>query len=243
MSNSVQEKEIFSSLEEIGWKYGLTFSDTDIQDDIVPIFNGNIPNNEINPINLNIIGYYYYNVEKDYAQAKEYYLKAVELGNTTSMNNLGNYYYNVEKDYAQAKEYYLKAADVGSAIAMNNLGNYYEKVVKHYTQAKKYYLKAIKLDNTSKMTNLHIICRPIELYNMLIGLENKNDIINSKIKELLNVKEVNTYINKINFSAEYNIVRDCAICLEENKLNICFDCMHFVCKDCYVKMDKCPYCK
>jgi hypothetical protein len=81
------------------------------------------------------------------------------------------------------------------------------------------------------------------LYCELIKL-NKNELIDEKIKELKNNRQVNNYLNKCNFSEKYKIINNCFICLEDNKLNIIIDnCCHTVCKECYCKLKKCPLCK
>ena len=78
--------------------------------EILDIFNNNNIEEYTNNENLFVwIGNYYKNVEKDYDKMKEYYLMAIDKGNSNAMYNLGNYYKNVEKDYDKMKEYYLMA--------------------------------------------------------------------------------------------------------------------------------------
>jgi TPR repeat protein len=101
----------------------------------------------INYILLNL-GLYYEKIEKDYKLAKQYYLTAVEKGNSNAMYNLGYYNRNIEKDYDLMKKYYLMAIEKGNSNAMNNLGNYYEKTEKNTELMKKYYLMAIRKGNS-----------------------------------------------------------------------------------------------
>ncbi|KAF9933774.1 hypothetical protein BGZ67_004145 [Mortierella alpina] len=74
------------------------------------------------------IGFMYHNgqvIEKDYAKAMEWYLKASDAGISTAMNSIGFMYkkgFGVEQDYDMAMEWYLKASDAGVASAMGNIG-------------------------------------------------------------------------------------------------------------------------
>ena len=65
---------------------------------------------------------------EDYAQAKEYFEKALEEGETEAYCNLGNLYFfgnGVEQDYRRAFEYYQKGAKAGEPYCMENLGTCY----------------------------------------------------------------------------------------------------------------------
>ncbi len=108
---------------------------------------------------------------------------------------------------------------------------------------KKYFLKAIKFNNDKAMDYLINFYKPSELYVILSSVKNKNYLINNKITELLNLPQIIYIKNKINDSIKNNIIHECTICMEDNKLNICGNCTHFMCIDCYSKMDKCPYCR
>lgn len=66
--------------------------------------------------------------KEDYAQAKEYFEKAVEEGVTKAYCDLGNLYYNgngIEKDYKRAFELYQKGAKAGDPNSLHNLGMCY----------------------------------------------------------------------------------------------------------------------
>ena len=59
-----------------------------------------------------------------YNEARRYYTRAAELGNTTAMYDLGVLYEHgqgVQQDYAQARAWFQKGADAGNADAMYNL--------------------------------------------------------------------------------------------------------------------------
>ena len=147
----------------------------------------------------------------------------------------GLYYEHIEKDYSQMKKYFMMAIELGNSWAMNNLGYYYQYIEKDYPQMKKYYRMAIELGDCSEtLYYLENYCDTVEFYHLLNKCVNKNDFINCKIKELEKNKKVFKYINKIRLFKNLNNYKKCSVCLEENVLNICFDCGHEICVDCYV---------
>ena len=87
-------------------------------------------------------------VEKYYATAQRWFLKAGDAGEASGYNNLGNDYRDgngVAQDYNKAYQYYLKAANMGNATSMNQVGLCYwfgRGVAKNVTTANKWYLKA-----------------------------------------------------------------------------------------------------
>lgn len=98
---------------------------------------------------------------KDYDEAKQYYLMAIEKGNTNAMNNLAYYFGYIEKDYEQMKHYYIIAIDKDNTDAMNNLGHYY-KDIKDYDKMKHYYMMATNKGNSDAMNNLGFYYYDIE---------------------------------------------------------------------------------
>ena len=88
-----------------------------------------------------------YQEKKEYSKAEEYYLKAIESGNTKALNNLGNVY-KEQKEYDKAEEYYLKAIESVDTGALRNLGILY-KEQKEHDKAEEYYLKAIESGDTT----------------------------------------------------------------------------------------------
>ena len=110
-----------------------------------------------------ILGAMYYNgygVEKDYAEAFNWWSKSAEQGYVVAQNNLGLMYYNgygVEKDYAKAFNWWSKSAEQGLAWAQNNLGDmyYYGRGVKEdYAEAAKWYRKAAEQGNAGAQYSL-----------------------------------------------------------------------------------------
>lgn len=145
-----------------------------------------IENNE--PIDTNdsiIMTYYalYYQKMKDYENAKKYYLKAIELKNTSAMYKYGFFLYDIEKNTEEGLKYFKMSADLGdsngyvylgihtkeedglkkySKIAakmgnpkgMINLGTYYSEIKNRKDKMVKYYLAAAKLGNRIAMHQL-----------------------------------------------------------------------------------------
>ena len=192
---------------------------------------------------MNKLGIYYQIIEKNYDETKKYYLMAIELNNDTSMYNLAIYYQKIEKNYEKMKKYLLMAIELNNSDAMNNLGYYYQEIKRNYDEMKRYYLMAIELNNNTAMINLEFHYKDdlLSFYCLLSKIENKNDLINEKINELLQNKQIRAYKNKIKLFKSLNNYKNCIVCLEENVLHINFECGHDVCTECYHKMNKCYY--
>src|SRR5688500_12086561 len=60
------------------------------------------------------IGCYCQFVEENYEDAKNYYLMAIEKGDSDAMSNLGLYYHFVEKNNKETEKYYLMAVEKGN---------------------------------------------------------------------------------------------------------------------------------
>jgi TPR repeat protein len=117
-------------------------------------------------LSLTFIGSCYqcgYGVTLDYANAKFYYEKAVELGNSHGYNGLGYLYHygcGVTLDYTKAKFYYEKAAERDCSNGYCNLGYLYQHgygVTVDYTKAKFYYEKAAERDCSNGYCNLGLL--------------------------------------------------------------------------------------
>ena len=188
------------------------------------------------------LGYYYEDIEKNYDLMKKYYLMAIEKGEIKSMYYLGNYYKKKEKNYDLMKEYYLMAVEKDYVNAMHSLGIYYKSIEKNYDLMKKYYLMAIEKGCMDSIKNFKNVVKILEFYVSLKSINIKNDLINTTIRELNNNPEIIKYNNKMIFATDMNKIKVCQICLD-TKLNIPFDCFHWVCCDCYIYLDKCPICK
>ena len=90
--------------------------------------------------------------ERNREKAKEWFLKAAELGSAKAMTRLGDSYKDhikwnedMEEAYRLALEWYRKAADAGDPEALYQIGEMYENgygVEEDFDQAHLYYLKA-----------------------------------------------------------------------------------------------------
>ena len=100
---------------------------------------------------------------KDYAKAREWYLKAAEQGSSRAQFRLGVLYdngYGVTQDYAKAGEWYLKAAEQGDPDAQNNLGLLYSSGrggTQDYAKAREWYLKAAGQGDLDAQYNLGLL--------------------------------------------------------------------------------------
>ncbi|MDR0890086.1 MAG: sel1 repeat family protein [Oscillospiraceae bacterium] len=99
-------------------------------------------------------------IEKDYAKAVHWYLKAVEQGHADAQYKLGLLYHvglGADKDYAKAVYWYEKAAVQGNSNAQNSLGNCYkngEGVESDNKKAAYWYEKAAEMGNADAQCNL-----------------------------------------------------------------------------------------
>ena len=108
--------------------------------------------------NLGVRYFHGRGVEKDYAKARFWYLKAAEQGETSAQTNLGFIYFNgygVPKDLAEAAKWLRAAAEQGQREAQYNLGMLYENgsgVPRDYSEAAKWYQRAAErgIDEASR---------------------------------------------------------------------------------------------
>jgi tetratricopeptide (TPR) repeat protein len=168
-------------------------------------------------------------------------IKYNEMCNTEyNYYNLGNCY-KYMKNEEKMIENYLKA----------NTGNSYFELSDYYYKQKnlalsiKYLYKSslFKYTIATQLLKMTILFEQnkINLYNILINLENPNNFINNNINELIETTEIKKHIKRLEDSKTNNIIKECIICFD-NKLNIKLDCGHELCVDCYNKTNnKCYY--
>jgi len=99
-----------------------------------------------------------------------------------------------------------------------------------------------------------VLLKTLEVYDLLnnnqdIKLPNMNATemkthIETHRKKIRNSSCVSTFIMKKELFTRLNNIHDCVICYE-NKLNICLDCGHEVCLDCYKRTynTSCHFCR
>jgi hypothetical protein len=146
------------------------------------------------------------------------------------------------------KKYYqmIMTINLNHVNSINNLAKYYIEIEKNYNKAIKYILMLIKLSNSNGYTLFEKIKNNINLidfYNQVSLIEEKNDEVNKITNELVKNKDVKIYQTKINFAIRKNLRDDCFICLDTNKIIYLFDCMHWVCSECYPVYKDCAICK
>ena len=134
------------------------------------------------------IAIFYQRINKDFENAKKYYLMAVEYSSIYYIQ-LATFFNDI-RDYENAKKYYLMTIEHehNNGFALNSLGIYF-CIKKNYKKGKKYFLLAVKHGN------------PIALNNLgCYYFEHKND----------NKKAEMYYLNAIDhgyFEAIYNLAR------------------------------------
>ena len=181
---------------------------------------------------------YYYQGEKNYEKMLKYLLIASEKGNAEAMNNLGIYYKTIGNDKKNMLKYYLMAIEKGNYYAMYNLGLYYEKE-KNYEQMCKYYVMAIELGHKNSRVNLNDYITSQGNMNYFIQYKKYLSKENLQFynKQLVNYLEGKDVFNNLNF-----VKIECEICKNTNYM-IDLYCNHIVCNKCYIKLDKCPFCR
>jgi hypothetical protein len=124
---------------------------------------------------------------------------------------------------------------------------------------KKYYLMAIDKGNNNAIENIKKYIKnncnnydKITLYNDLLKINNKNNILKKIIIELENIIktiDINKVIEQYNiYQSNINILKDnknniceCLICFEKKEYVLFDECNHKVCKDCFIQIENCPY--
>ena len=89
----------------------------------------------------------------------------------------------------------------------------------------------------------------LKLYSILEELNELNELndkpniyIEKYIDEYKKHKSVEKYLNKIRIFKNLNNYKNCNYCLDENVLNIIFECGHEICSKCYVQLNsKCYF--
>jgi tetratricopeptide (TPR) repeat protein len=170
---------------------------------------------------------------KKYNEAEKYYLQAIEIGDDDALYNLGIMYY-VDHKYDEAEKYLLLSEEKKDTDAKYALGILYYKLgILHENDtymAYKYFISGALRDNYKCIDKIKNNQLAVYLLH-----PNKYKII----RKFLDNQLINIIQNKLtNFSRDGT----CNICFENTKL-IPYECCHFVCVNCFVKIrNKCPEC-
>jgi TPR repeat protein len=210
----------------------------------------------------------YYDKKKD-IKLIQYYLMAIENGSvykSSAMNCIGIFCKKIN-NIPEMLKYFEMAIEHNNNYAMANLGCYYEEI-NDIKNMMKYYLMAInagthyeKLDSIFNKGNS----------NKLINFEKMNEIINIINNKQIDINKykksiILQIISKFSLKEQYNIRislnmktkqhieielklknfskdTECCVCLEEIKCIPYNWCNHYLCVDCIIKCNKCPYCR
>jgi tetratricopeptide (TPR) repeat protein len=194
---------------------------------------------------------------KNYVLAGEYFLKSCEMLETTNLlQHKGSkwyYYANYAtcchfrlKKYDDARKYYELALQ---HVDECNRNEPYIYVIMNFARFCKFVDK-----NKPKCIELYANCyakmEPSEFENR-IKQNHANELLPiyheltksyptcKIIAEFRKLPEISKFINKMAYITKTNYVDACLIC-HETKLQICYDCFHTTCVDCYVEHGKCP---
>jgi len=167
---------------------------------------------------------------------KHYYLMAIDRHNSHAMNELATHYFK-KKQFVLMKHYFLMAINLKNSTSMYNLANHYY-FENDFEQSEKYYLMAIESNHHDSFIYLVQLYEEQKKYNEIIELLEKH-------QKDPNVKE--TWKRWFHFchARETTVKREeeCSVCYEVKDL-IQYDCIsHYYCKTCYLRMNKCAFCK
>ena len=188
---------------------------------------------------------------KKFDDALKCYLKAIEMDNNINIMFLNdcNYFKNYNFDETEQKVLSFYQSKPNDIKILHSLIEFYE-YKNNQEKAKEFIIKAIQLNSQKAMyklinifieknvdeNNKFVKQRYIDLYLFLINIENKSELINSKINLLLKNKMV------INYNNNLNNYKDCMVCFE-NQIHLQFNCCykHEICYKCFQNMQRCQY--
>ncbi|AYV78174.1 MAG: hypothetical protein Edafosvirus6_23 [Edafosvirus sp.] len=133
----------------------------------------------------------------DIINARELYLKAIEMGNVDAIMSLAHLYMGV-KMYKEAEGYYLQASVNGNSHAYNNLGAISLLLYKNSEKAEKYFLLACEHGNYAAYENLAYIC-----VNSKVPDFDKAEQYYLLAIEKGDIKQINAYFNLATFYHVY----------------------------------------
>ena len=104
-------------------------------------------------------------VKQNYQKAIEFYMRAIEKGNSKAMHHLAYMYVRgtgVKQNYKKAIKLYTLAIKKGNSKSMNNLAHMYQSgngVERNYQKAINLYIRAIEKELPASMNNLATMYR------------------------------------------------------------------------------------
>ena len=179
-------------------------------------------------------------VKQNNQKAIEFYMRAIEKGNSKSMNNLATMYITgntVEQNYQKAIELYTRAIEKGNSSSMNNLAHMYQNgygLGQNNQKAIELYMRAIEKGNLTSMNNLARMYqngngldknyqKAIELYTLAIekgctnALANLTDLYRQHISSFNKKDIIDFFLVKYPDSLKiiFNYSSDMILCLQE----------------------------
>jgi tetratricopeptide (TPR) repeat protein len=215
-------------------------------------------------ISLGEYGDYYFE-QNDFSNAVELYEKSFMFEDTKSFCNLVISYLNLQKyeevyrtvlnfdkTYIKSKQAKINESNefnISNEIDINKnilyetifkITNYYISK-KDTLNANKYYLMGINLGSENAYTKLESECgNKLILYNLITSIQDPNEFVKIKIKELLKDNDVKFYENKITLFTKLNNIKECIVCYN-TKIHVNLNCGHEICLDCYCHMNICQF--
>jgi len=133
-----------------------------------------------------MLGFLYEVHQRNYHQAIEYYLKAINKGNRTMVLNLANIYDTELAEYEKAEKYYLMAYKQGNLDGLYRLAVMHEQRTGRIRKAMEYYRLLTRKGHSDAINNLALIYQNIirdydraeRLYKLSIEKENASAMIN-----------------------------------------------------------------
>lgn len=98
----------------------------------------------------------------------------------------------------------------------------------------------------SQMTTIEVVRQLFLSFYFLVNYDSKEglDILVQKIDDnSKKIVEMNEKINKFLKTEAENKPEECQLCYIEKKLIKIIPCGHWICKTCFSKINKCPYCR
>jgi hypothetical protein len=209
-----------------------------------------------NPHAMHGLAMQYKRIDK-YNKMTKYLKMAIKLNDSVAMIDYGNHVLFENNNVNKAKKYYNMAKKNNHFRGYYELAYYYCEYKFNYQECKKnmlLFLETYQIDNEVYLDQLKMRGILFERFITIIlvheyeedisflkphcdalGLEMNDAFTKYKIK----MQSRNQFqINKQKLKKD----GECGICYNDKELHL-FDCIgHFICSDCYPKIDKCPFC-
>ena len=192
--------------------------------------------------NYNAYLYYlYYAIDENNEEQIEKYCKlCIDNKNFDFIFPIFEYYKKCQK-YERIKYYAEFGTLYNNVFSLFILGKYYIDYENNEELMLKYWILSIENEGINALyAILGYFKDDLKKFNILFNIKKKYPELTKVMNNLLTNPIVQNYNNKLKLFTKLNFIEECIVCYT-TKLNICFDCGHTVCHDCYIKMDKCHF--